>query len=90
MIERELTIVNRLGLHARAASKLTALAATFPCETRLSYRNREVNAKSILGVMMLAAAPSAVVRLRCVGERADEALEALSALVARGFDEEPA
>lgn len=80
-------LVNKLGLHARAASKLVALANTFDAEVFLAVGTREVNAKSILGVMMLAAAKGTELQLRCVGVQADPALAAISALVSAGFGE---
>jgi phosphocarrier protein HPr len=81
------TLVNKLGLHARAASKFVALANKFDAEVYLAAGTREVNAKSILGVMMLAAAKGTELRVRCVGEQAAAALTALVALVAGGFGE---
>lgn len=80
-------LVNKLGLHARAASKLVALANTFDTEVYLAVGEREVNAKSILGVMMLAAAKGTEIRLRCVGVQAEPAVTALVALIAAGFGE---
>jgi phosphocarrier protein HPr len=82
-----LTIVNKLGLHARAASKFVTLANTFDADVFLSVGDREVNAKSILGVMMLAASKGTQVTLRCVGKQANAAYEALDALVTGGFGE---
>lgn len=81
------TISNKLGLHARASAKLTKLAGSFPCEVWLSKGERRVNAKSIMGVMMLAAGLGSEVVLETVGEREDEALEALLALMADKFGE---
>jgi phosphocarrier protein len=81
------TISNKLGLHARASAKLTKLAGSFPCEVWLSKGERRVNAKSIMGVMMLAAGLGSEVVLETVGEREDEALEALMALMADKFGE---
>lgn len=81
------TIVNKLGLHARAASKFVTLANTFNADVFLGVNEREVNAKSILGVMMLAASKGTQVVLRCTGPQADPAYEALTALVAGGFGE---
>ncbi len=82
-----ITIVNKLGLHARAASKFVGLANKYDCEVWLAVEDREVNAKSILGVLMLAAAKGTQVMLRCDGRQADEAYDALAALVADGFGE---
>ncbi len=88
MVEREVTVVNRLGLHARAAARLVALASEFECEVRLVRDGREVNAKSIMGVMMLAAARGTRLRIVCRGPDEGEAVERLAALVADGFGEE--
>ena len=86
MIENT-TIVNKLGLHARASAKLTKLAGSFPCEVWLSKGERRVNAKSIMGVMMLAAGIGSEVVLETSGERDQEALDALLALMADKFGE---
>lgn len=87
MPAREIQIINKLGLHARASAKLTQLAGKFPCEVTLARGNRKVNAKSIMGVMTLAAARGVMVTIETEGERADEALEALVALVTDRFGE---
>ena len=81
------TISNKLGLHARASAKLTKLAGSFPCEVWLSKGERRINAKSIMGVMMLAAGLGSEVTLETNGERDQEALEALLALMADKFGE---
>ena len=81
------TISNKLGLHARASAKLTKLAGSFPCEVWLSKGERRINAKSIMGVMMLAAGLGSEVTLETSGERDQEALEALLALMADKFGE---
>jgi phosphocarrier protein HPr len=81
------TIVNKLGLHARASAKLTKLAGSFPCEVWMTRGERRVNAKSIMGVMMLAAGIGAEVQLETSGEREHEAMEALLALIADKFGE---
>ena len=80
-------IVNKLGLHARAAAKLTHLASGFQCEIWISRSGRRVNAKSIMGVMMLAAGKGSKVRLEAEGADADAALTALTALIANRFGE---
>ena len=80
-------IVNKLGLHARAAAKLTHLASGFQCEIWISRSGRRVNAKSIMGVMMLAAGKGSKVKLEAEGADADAALAALSALIANRFGE---
>lgn len=87
MQELRVTIVNKLGLHARASAKLTKLAGSFPCELWLARGERRVNAKSIMGVMMLAAGIGTEVVLQAEGERADEALAALAALIHDKFGE---
>lgn len=83
----ELEIVNDLGLHARAASKLVALANKFDAEVWVGNNGREVNAKSILGVLMLAAAKGSTVTLRCEGTQGEQAFSELSRLVEDGFGE---
>jgi len=87
MASAELLIVNKLGLHARASAKLTQVASGFKCEIWISRDGRKVNAKSIMGVMMLAAGKGATLRVEAIGEDADAALEALRALIAGRFDE---
>jgi len=86
--QREVSIVNRLGLHARAAAKLVTLAAKFESEVRVSKDGREVSGKSIMGVMMLAAAKGSTITLVAEGPDASHAIEALAALIARRFDED--
>jgi len=87
MPRREVEIVNKLGLHARASAKLTQLAAKYPCEVMIERNGRRVNAKSIMGVMMLAAGKGATVALETAGVQEDEAMEALVALIADYFGE---
>ena len=87
MIKKNTTISNKLGLHARASAKLTKLAGSFPCEVWISRGERRVNAKSIMGVMMLAAGMGTEVTLETEGPREDEAMEALLALIADKFGE---
>jgi phosphocarrier protein HPr len=81
------TISNKLGLHARASAKLTKLAGSYPCDVWMSRGDRRVNAKSIMGVMMLAAGIGSEVVLETVGEREQEAMDALLALIADKFGE---
>ena len=81
------TISNKLGLHARASAKPTKLAGSFPCDVWLSKGERRVNAKSIMGVMMLAAGMGTEVELETNGEREQEAMDALLALIADKFGE---
>ena len=87
MIKTSATISNKLGLHARASAKLTKLAASFPCEVWISRGERRVNAKSIMGVMMLAAGLGSTVELETSGEREQEAMDALRALIDDKFGE---
>ena len=87
MPKAEVEIMNKLGLHARASAKLTQLAGSYPCEVWMERNNRRINAKSIMGVMMLAAGKGAKVTVDCEGEHADEALAALTALIADRFGE---
>jgi len=88
MIERDLEIVNRLGLHARAAAKLVHLTGAYKSQIWLSRDGEEVDAKSILGVLLLAAAQGAVVTIKCAGEDEVEAMESISQLIRNGFDED--
>lgn len=81
-------IVNKLGLHARASAKLTQLAGAYPCEVWMEKNGRRINAKSIMGVMMLAAGKGSTVIVDTAGEQEDEALAALLALIADRFGEE--
>ena len=87
MQQREVEIVNKLGLHARASAKLTQLAGQHQCEVWLSRSGRRVNAKSIMGVMMLAAGKGSMVTIETTGEGAEDALAALQKLIADKFDE---
>ena len=88
MLDRELTVSNRLGLHARATAKLVQALSGFRCSATLSAKGREVNAKSIMGVMLLAAGQGTPVTVRVDGEGEAEAMEAVAALFERRFDEE--
>ena len=87
MIKNSVTISNKLGLHARASAKLTKLAGSYPCEVWMSRGERRVNAKSIMGVMMLAAGLGTSVELETDGEREQEAMDALLALINDKFGE---
>lgn len=87
MIQTNTTIINKLGLHARASAKLTKLAGSFPCEVWMARGDRRVNAKSIMGVMMLAAGIGTEVSIETSGEREQEAMDALLALIADRFGE---
>jgi len=87
MQQRETEIINKLGLHARAAAKLTQLAAKYQCEVSLARNGRKVNAKSIMGVMMLAAGKGSRVVLETDGPDETEAMEAIVALIGDYFGE---
>jgi len=87
MIKTTTTISNKLGLHARASAKLTKLAGSFPCEVWIAKGERRVNAKSIMGVMMLAAGLGSEVVIDTDGERAQEAMDAILLLIADKFGE---
>ncbi len=87
MPEREVTIINKLGLHARAAARLVKLASTFGCDIVLERDGREVNGKSIMGVMMLAAGKGTRLKLRAEGEDAEQALDAIGQLIEDRFGE---
>lgn len=87
MIERELRIANKLGLHARATAKLVQVLSGFSSNATLMAKGREVNAKSIMGVMLLAAGHGTTVVLRLEGEDEEAAMEAAAALFERQFDE---
>ena len=87
MITSRITISNKLGLHARASAKLTKLAGTFGCDIHLARGGRRINAKSIMGVMMLAAGPGSVIDIETNGDQEQEAMEALLSLLAHRFGE---
>ncbi|HLT26420.1 MAG TPA: HPr family phosphocarrier protein [Zeimonas sp.] len=88
MTSAEVVVVNRLGLHARPSARLTATASRYRSEVWLSKGTRRVNAKSIMGVMMLAAAKDSTLVIEAEGPDEAEAVEALRALIASGFEEE--
>jgi phosphocarrier protein len=83
----EAEIMNKLGLHARASAKLCQLAGSFPCEVWMERGTRRINAKSIMGVMMLAAGKGATVTIDTEGERAEEAMQAILKIIADKFGE---
>ena len=87
-MERTVLVVNKLGLHARAAAKLVTLASKFAADVRVRKDGREISGKSIMGVMMLAAAKGSQLTLVAEGADAQQALDELEALIARKFDEE--
>ena len=88
MIERELPILNRLGLHARATAKLVQTVSPFRCAATISAKGREVNAKSIMGVMLLAAGQGTPVAVRIDGPDEAAAMDAVVSLFERRFDED--
>jgi phosphocarrier protein len=88
MIEKELTIVNKLGLHARAAAKLVSLASNFESHIELEKDSRVVNGKSIMGVMMLAASQGTKVKVRAEGADEEGAVNDIEALIAGRFGED--
>jgi phosphocarrier protein HPr len=87
MRQKEVEIVNKLGLHARAAAKLTQLAAKYQCDVSLARNGRKVNAKSIMGVMMLAAGKGSRIVLETEGPDESEAMDAIVALIGEYFGE---
>ena len=87
MLQRDVLIINKLGLHARASAKLTQLASGFKCEVMLSRNHRRVNAKSIMGVMMLAAAKGTTIGIETNGEDEAEAMRVILNLVNDQFGE---
>ena len=87
MLQREVEIINKLGLHARASAKLTQVAGRFQSNVWVSRNGRRVNAKSIMGVMMLAAGVGTEITVETDGEREQEAMDALLALIADKFGE---
>ena len=88
MIEREAEIVNRLGLHARAAAKLVHTAGSFKSRITVLKNGEEVDAKSILGILLLAAAQGSTIIVRCEGDDEEDALKAVTTLIAERFGEE--
>ena len=87
-LNRNATIANRRGLHARAAANFVKLAATFDAQVLVSHRGTEVSGLSIMGLMMLAAAPGCCIEMKAAGNQAVAALDALCDLVDRKFDED--
>jgi phosphocarrier protein HPr len=80
-------IINELGLHARAATKLVHLASTFPCEVEIANKEQAANAKSVMGVLLLCGGKGSHVRISATGERAEECLRALGNLIQMRFGE---
>jgi phosphocarrier protein len=89
MQQRDVEVVNKLGLHARPSARLTQLASSFQSKVFLSRNGRRVNAKSIMGVMMLAASKGSTITLETEGEDEEAAIDALTDLISSGFGEEP-
>jgi phosphocarrier protein HPr len=81
------TIVNDLGLHARAATKLVQLASRFPCEVSVTHDGQTANAKSVMGVLLLCGSKGTVVEVRATGTRAEECVTAIGELIAQRFGE---
>lgn len=88
MVSREITILNKLGMHARAAAKFVSLASSFSSHIEIEKNERRVNGKSIMGVMMLAAGMSSQITIYAEGEDAPEALDRLEELIQQRFGEE--
>ncbi len=86
MPSRELTITNKLGIHARPAAQFVKIASTFPCEIQVEKDDEQADGKSIMGLMMLAAGYGSVLTITTDGPEADEALEALSKLIENNFE----
>jgi len=84
---QQFTIVNQLGLHARAATKLVQLAAKFPCDVEIAREDQVANAKSVMGVLLLCGSRGTVVEVRAKGERAEECVKAIGELIADRFGE---
>jgi phosphocarrier protein len=87
MTKSTITIINKLGLHLRASSKLSQTATQFPCEVWLTRGAKRINAKSVLGVTMLAAGPGTEIEIECHGDREEEAMAAVRHLINDKFGE---
>ena len=87
-IEKEITIINRLGLHARPAAMFVRISSRYRCEVWVSKEGEEVNGKSIMGLMMLAAGQGSKLRIRCDGPDADKAMQELEELINARFNED--
>ncbi len=81
------TIVNQLGLHARAATKLVQLAARYPCDVEVAREEQSANGKSVMGVLLLCGSKGTVIEVRARGDRADECVRAIGDLIANRFGE---
>lgn len=80
-------IINDLGLHARAATKLVQLASKYPCDVQVSHQGQSANAKSVMGVLLLCGSKGTVIEVSATGERADECVKAIGELIASRFGE---
>jgi phosphocarrier protein HPr len=87
-VEKEITIVNRLGLHARPAAMFVRIASRFRCEIWVEKEGEQINGKSIMGLMMLAAGQGSTLLIRCEGPDADKAMEELEELIIKKFNED--
>ena len=87
-VEKEVTIVNRLGMHARPAAMFVRIASRFRCEVWVSKEGEQINGKSIMGLMMLAAGQGSKLMIRCEGPDADRAMQELQELIASRFNED--
>ena len=88
MISKDLTIINKLGLHARAAAKLVSLASNYQSEIAIEKEGKTINGKSIMGVMMLAASQNSVITITITGDDEDNAMNSIENLINNYFDEE--
>lgn len=88
MLEQPITIINKLGLHARAAAKLVSTSSTYTSKIKISYNGKEVDAKSIMSVMMLAASKGSEITLHVSGDDEEAALKAITDLINNRFDED--
>ena len=88
MLDKNITIINKLGLHARAAAKLVTLASSFSSDIKLARNGQEVNGKSIMGVMMLAASKGSEIRIIADGDDEHEAIEKMTELIENRFGED--
>ena len=87
-IEKDIAIINRLGLHARPAAMFVRISSKYRCEVWVSKEGEEVNGKSIMGLMMLAAGQGSTLRIRCDGQDADKAIQELEELIQARFNED--
>ena len=87
-VEKEITIVNRLGMHARPAAMFVRIASRFRCEVWVEKEGEQINGKSIMGLMMLAAGQGSKLKIRCEGPDADKAMEELEELIQQKFNED--